>query len=227
MDNRKFRTKRLTAGKDRWSRRRSQAKTTQRYRKFLANHSDGSNDVRLGSSKTRDGEIEWSGWIKPDTADERIADWCQRADGSDVLHVAAGREDPQKLAIQAVFVKGFVPGVDNDPRILEFFALVTKRTKGVAENWGIFSCRKVAGTDTWSAHAWKMAIDIAGPWLVMVLVAHLAVKHAARFGFETIIFNGKSWSRAEGWHPYSGSCPHKRHCHINTDYPDGRPPCAE
>jgi len=226
----RFRTKKLTAGKDRWSKRRfRQVKTMAKARAFVNNNTSGGQDVRLGQSKTRDGVIDWTDPIKAEAANGRIAQWLDKADGSDVLQVAVGE---LKMAIQAVFISSYVPGVDNDPNIVAFWNFVAKRTLGRAENWGIFSCRSIAGTSppVWSAHAWKKAIDIHGPSIIMGRVAKWGVKYHAKFHLVTVIYNGKIASTGSNWRwvPYGGSCPHKAHVHLNTDYQSSvRPPCAK
>jgi hypothetical protein len=229
-DDTRFRTKRLTRGKDRWSKRRfRQPKVGKRVRSFIDSNTSGANDVELGESRTRDGQIVWSKPVKADTAKGRFTTWMDKADGSDVIHIRVGGKT---LGVMAVFVGRYVPGVDNDPNIVAFWEYIQKRTAGRAENWGIFSCRSIAGLNppVWSGHAWKKAIDISGPRLVMALVARLAVKYHARFHLVTVIYRGKIASTGSNWRwvPYGGSCPHDRHVHTNTAYDSSkRPPCAK
>ena len=228
-EKRRFRTKRLTPGKDRWRRRLRQPKVGKIARSFVAANTSGGMDVELGESKTRGGAIKFAPPVKADTANVRIVAWMDHADGSDILHVRIG---DQALAIQAVFISNYVPGVDNDPNIVAFWDFVSKRTAGRAENWGIFSCRSIAGLSppVWSAHAWKKAIDISGPNIIMKRVAKWGVKYHAKFHLVTIIHNGKIASTSSNfrWVPYGGSCPHLRHVHLNTEYDSGKtPPCAK
>jgi hypothetical protein len=34
------------------------------------------------------------------------------------------------------------------------------------DSLGIYNRRKIAGTDKWSAHAWRKAVDIVGVWMI-------------------------------------------------------------
>lgn len=222
-DKQRFRSKRLTPKKDHWSRRLRQPKMRKRAWNFIDSQTTGQ-DVELGKSRTRGGEVVYAKPVKADTAKMRVTAWMDHADGSDLLHIRIGTD---VLAIQAVFVSNYVPGVDNDPHIIAFWDFVSKRTAGRAENWGIFSCRSIAGTSSWSAHAWKKAIDLSGPRIIMALIARLAVRHHGTFKLVVVIYNRRIWTPGSGWRPYTGQCPHQRHVHVNVDYPSGRPPCAK
>ena len=228
-EKRRFRTKQLTEAKDRWSRRKRQPKAAAKAKSFITNHTGGGADVELGESKTRAGSIDFAPPVKADTANIRIVAWMDHAEGADILHIKCGGDT---LAIQAVFISNYVPGVDNDPNIIAFWEYVSKRTGGLAENWGIFSCRAIAGLSppVWSAHAWKKAIDISGPNIIMKRVAKWGVKYHERFHLVTIIHNGKIASTSSNfqWVSYGGSCPHLRHVHLNTAYDSHiTPPCAK
>ncbi len=210
-------------GSKKWSKQRRRPDTAQRVRDFIEHHSTVGNDCRIGKSATEDSHpTQWSGKITSSTANRRIVAWLESAEGADVLHVEAAGEE---LQVRAILTKSYRPGVDVDPNISAFWSFIQRRAPK-AVSWGIFSCRAIAGTDTYSGHAWLKAIDIHGPRLVMALVARLAVHKAKAFKLVVVIYNGRIWTPTAGWHTYTGQCPHQQHVHVNVEYPSSVPPCA-
>ena len=122
----RFRSKRLTPGKDKWRRRIRQPKMSARTKKWT-DRTAGPQDIRLGKSKTRGGDIIWTDFISKLKADERIGAWLDHADGQDILQIEVAGD---VLAVQAVFISTYIPGVDNDPNIVAFWEYVSKRTRG-------------------------------------------------------------------------------------------------
>lgn len=103
-----------------------------------------------------------------------------------------------------------------------------------ARSMGIASCRKIAGSSSWSQHAFNNAEDWGAPSMEKKKkIAMFFRKYAATMHVEHIIFNRKVWSRGdsaynwENWHTYTGEDPHTSHVHIDmTPNKGGTPACA-
>jgi hypothetical protein len=89
-----------------------------------------------------------------------------------------------------------------------------------AVNLGTFNCRKIAGSTSWSQHAWADAWDVASPTSAKTLhpdpyldavVAHLKLRHDP-LEITRILYRVAN---------------HFSHAHVDVD-PDrgGKPPCA-
>lgn len=90
-----------------------------------------------------------------------------------------------------------------------------------ARNLGIYNCRRIAGTTTYSLHAEGRATDLGLPvgqhpaWAQTL--ANALIEHSAQLGVQCIIYNQKTWSSAhcnDGWRTYEGSNPHTDHMHV-------------
>lgn len=96
-----------------------------------------------------------------------------------------------------------------------------------AENWGICACRDVAGTSSWSQHAYCNAIDINSSSDSMYQIAGYLLQNANDLSVHTIIYHRQVWSRETPyWHYYDGVNPHYDHVHVDFDPQGaGTPPC--
>jgi hypothetical protein len=115
-------------------------------------------------------------------------------------------------------------GTDAIDRI---YCTVVSRWRGV-ENWGICNCKRVAGSSTWSQHAWCNAWDIHhDSAAVMREIADFLVANAVPLDVAEVIYDGRIWTRDRGWRAYGGVNPHTNHIHV-SGYPlkTGIPPCA-
>lgn len=96
-------------------------------------------------------------------------------------------------------------------------------------NWGICSCRMIAGTSEWSQHAYCNAIDIHASANVMSELFYAMIREAerGRVPIAHIIHSYKIWEPGVGIHSYSGVNPHTDHVHIDAapNY-SGTPSCA-
>lgn len=100
--------------------------------------------------------------------------------------------------------------------------------KGVV-SWGIVNCRRIAGSSSWSQHAWGNGLDIHASFAVMTdLAAFLAMEaRDGRLPIAQILFDGKAWTPDQGWHPANLSSPHTDHIHVSgSPMQGGTPPCA-
>lgn len=95
---------------------------------------------------------------------------------------------------------------------------------------GICSCRRVAGSKTWSQHSYCNAEDFGGGFAVMAAAADWLVDNSGSRGLRLpvaqVIFNRRVWEPSSGWRYYGGSDPHTSHIHV-TGAPmrTGVPPC--
>jgi hypothetical protein len=108
------------------------------------------------------------------------------------------------------------------------YSAVTAKFQNVI-SWGICNCRSIAGSSSWSQHAWCHAWDIHATPAVMQAVFDFLVKEAKakRLPVAHAIYNRKIWTPSEGLHGYGGSNPHTDHVHVDAS-PNfsGTPPCA-
>ena len=106
---------------------------------------------------------------------------------------------------------------------------------------GVFNCRRVSGSSTWSQHAWGNGVDLfprqtlddhdACRRIADHAVLQARTRTLANRGLKLPIYdvidhqNSRRWTRTAGWSGYSGTV--GPHVHI-TGYPykTGTPPCA-
>ena len=106
---------------------------------------------------------------------------------------------------------------------------------------GVFVCKKIIGSSSWSQHSWGNAADIfpkgGGPTQERLrAIANAVVYHAThrtkanRFRkldvAEVIDHDGRRiWTPGAGWHPYGGTT--GAHIHVSgAPLKTGVPPCA-
>jgi len=90
---------------------------------------------------------------------------------------------------------------------------ISTRFDGV-QNWGICACRRIAGTWTWSQHAWCNGLDVGGGTELLDRVAAYT-QELARRGYLPV---GQTLWRAPG---------HYNHIHYSGEpLRTGTPPCA-
>jgi hypothetical protein len=103
---------------------------------------------------------------------------------------------------------------------------------------GVYNCRHISGSGSWSQHAWGNAIDEFAHAADLQAIAENAVLQATK---KTFANRGKLvpihyviwqdgprgiWSPDKGWHAYSGYHP-PTHVHIDfLPEREGTPPCA-
>lgn len=94
---------------------------------------------------------------------------------------------------------------------------------------GVYNCRRIAGSSSWSQHAWGNAIDVFGPRFTLGRLARWAARRrvARRLGVQTVIWQDRVWSaETRSWSHYSG-IPHVTHVHVDfAPRRYGTPPCA-
>ena len=117
----------------------------------------------------------------------------------------------------------------------------TKVAKRIAQGQ-VFSCRKIAGSSTWSQHAWGNAVDlfpkgdIEAHAAIRKAIANTVVWQATHRTVanrmqrldvaEVINHDARTiWTPSGGWRTYSGST--GDHVHVSgSPLKSGTPPCA-
>lgn len=87
------------------------------------------------------------------------------------------------------------------------------------ESWGLCVCKKIAGSTSYSQHAYCNAEDYHGTATEMssasLWLARNAAKDIQNFPAAEIIYNRKIWTPPEAWHYYGGINPHTDHIHVS------------
>ena len=117
------------------------------------------------------------------------------------------------------------------------FVRVMQRSNAepLIEHGGVYNCRTVAGSSTYSQHAWGNAIDLfAKQSKDLLAIADNAVLQATKrtkanrgrkLPVHRIIVQDKTWVKGAGWFGYGGVY----HTHVHVDFEPNRygvPPCA-
>lgn len=93
-----------------------------------------------------------------------------------------------------------------------------------ARSAGMFQCRRIAGSSTWSQHAWGNAVDIVGPtslYMGRIAAWLLAEARANRLPIAQVLWQGKDLLSGGS---VSG---HYDHIHVSgRPMFSGTPPCA-
>lgn len=91
---------------------------------------------------------------------------------------------------------------------------------------GSLVCKKVAGTNTWSDHAYGEAQDIFASWEVMNEIAEWTVAAYKELNVNYVILRDRIWKReTKKWGIYTGI--YHRHVHTSFSHDgSGVPPCA-
>lgn len=107
---------------------------------------------------------------------------------------------------------------------------------------GVYSCRRIAGSSTWSQHAWGNAVDLfpdpptgddpADLRAIAVAVVRLATRRTPanrgrRLAVARVIDHQamRQWTPERGWHAYGGT--RGPHVHVEgRPTRTGTPPCA-
>jgi len=102
---------------------------------------------------------------------------------------------------------------------------------------GVFSCRKIAGTDTWSQHAWGHAVDLfpteprfndeIAKAAVIQATKRTVANRGRKLELSNVIdhLNSRIWTPGTGWHEYSGTV--GPHVHVQAaPIKTGKPACA-
>jgi hypothetical protein len=101
---------------------------------------------------------------------------------------------------------------------------------------GVFNCKQIAGSSTFSQHSWGNAVDLMAAPDDLERIAHNVVNQGTKktkanggdlLPVDRVIYKDREWRPDQGWFAYMGE-PHTNHVHIDfRPALDGRPPCAD
>lgn len=137
-----------------------------------------------------------------------------------------------QLRIKMVAVEWEASNTAGTPSIDKVWTAVFGNPEWKRKNvvsWGIVNCRNIAGSSTWSQHAWGNGLDIHASFEVMDdLSKWLATEaKAGKLDIAQILFNQRAWTPSQGWHAVNLSTPHTDHVHVSgAPMMEGTPPCA-
>lgn len=132
----------------------------------------------------------------------------------------------KRLIVRTIETQARVVNTAGNPRIDRIYSEVVAKFDHVGSA-GICACRPIAGSSTWSQHAYCNAWDIVASFNEMGKISAWLVANHGRLDIHTVIFNHRIWSAASGWHAYTGVDPHTGHVHVDCDpWGNGTPPCA-
>lgn len=99
------------------------------------------------------------------------------------------------------------------------------------ESWGIFNCRPIAGSASWSQHAWGNAEDFSDGGVAAEEAERWFNTNKTKLPIAELIGRGRIWTKArasEGFRALSASAhQHHDHWHVSADPLEaGAPPCA-
>lgn len=99
------------------------------------------------------------------------------------------------------------------PRVKEAYREVTAQFH--VTNLGIFNCRPIAGSSTWSEHSWSNAVDFGGSVSELDKVWRFLDSNRGRLGINWI-----------GWRNDPNHYPGHLHVDFIPNHAGQRPPCA-
>jgi hypothetical protein len=174
------------------------------------------------------GEDAWGPWRPLNQTLKRVKVRMVNAPLGTKLVIAPTEGD--SYTIRKVEIAPPIIDTVGNERIDRIYTLVF-RNYSFAQNWGIFNCRPVAGSSTWSQHSWANALDVGASTMDQLWTIANRLVEEQKEGRDlegivyTVICGNRIWRKDLGWNPYTGIY----HTHVHVDaYPnfDGRPPCA-
>jgi hypothetical protein len=120
--------------------------------------------------------------------------------------------------------------------------LLRSRIAPLIDHAGVYNCRRIAGSTTFSQHAWGNAVDLfpkGGPENADEACARIARAVVRQATHRTLANRGRKlavaevidhqagriWTPSRGWHAYSGT--RGPHVHVSgAPLRTGTPPCA-
>jgi hypothetical protein len=111
------------------------------------------------------------------------------------------------------------PGI---PAVDQFVGYLNDRWPNWS-NGGLCVCKHIAGSSSWSDHAYCAALDVFDTDQHMHEIAEFAADNAAKLRVAYVIYEKRIWTAAEGWHYYSGE--YHYHDHISFEHGPARLAC--
>lgn len=179
----------------------------------------------------RRGNTEWSGVRGRESTLDRLRELTIRGDVGDAWQFRPVDTPGAMYVVRRVEVAPPVttPTVGTTP--LKDIHLAYFEEFPDHESWGIFNCRPIAGSSSWSQHAWGNAEDFSDDGVAAKEAERWFHSNKSRLPIAELIGRGKIWTRAradEGFRALSSSAnQHHDHWHVSA-HPlgAGTPPCV-
>lgn len=201
-----------------------EAAMLERVAEILAGH-PGSWQIR------RRGELEWSGARGRPASTDRLAELIDRGEVGEAWQFRPVATPAALYVVRKIEpAPPPTPPTAGTPAIAEIHAAYFGRFRE-HESWGIFNCRAVAGSTSWSQHAWGNAEDFSDGGVAAEDAGRWFNANRTKLPVAEIIGRGRIWTKArlsEGWRDLSASAnQHMDHWHVSGDtLMTGKPPCA-
>ena len=179
----------------------------------------------------RRGETDWSGARDPEATRARLGELATRGDIGEAWQFRPVSTPRAMFVVRKVEVAPPVttPTVGTDP--LKEIHLAYFEEFPEHESWGIFNCRPIAGSSSWSQHAWGNAEDFSHDGVAAAEAERWFNANRTKLPIAELIGRGKIWTKArasEGFRALSSSAnQHHDHWHVSAEpLGSGTPPCA-
>jgi hypothetical protein len=196
----------------------------ERVAEILSNH-PGNWQIR------RRGEPEWSGARGHPATASRLGELTSRGEVGEAWQFRPVATPGALYVVRKIEAAPPVtPPSAGTPAIREIHVAYFKRFQD-HESWGIFNCRPIAGSPSWSQHAWGNAEDFSDGGVAAEEAEEWFSANRTKLPISELIGRGKIWTKArsaEGWRALSSTAnQHKDHWHVSGDMlMTGKPPCA-
>jgi hypothetical protein len=195
-----------------------------RVREVLSSHS-GKWQIR------RRGEHDWSGARDREGTSDRLGELIARGDIGEAWQFRPEDTPAAVYVVRRIEVAPPVTAPSVGSSALKDIHIAYFEHFGGHESWGIFNCRPIAGSTSWSQHAWGNAEDFSDAGVAAEEAEGWFNANRTKLPFAEIIGRGRIWTKArasEGWRALSSSAnQHQDHWHVSA-HPlmSGTPPCA-
>lgn len=169
-------------------------------------------------------------WGKPSGLPDAMSDVRRRLFAGDVgdmilLQCDSDKRNSPVIGFRKVHRKRILENVPPvpacTPQVADIWREVWAKFGGKITSWGICNCRKIAGSTSWSQHAWCNAWDIHGSVGTMSEVAHFLMANRDRLQLAAVLWQGRNL--------ITGNSVDDHFDHVHTDpkpTKTGTPPCA-
>lgn len=147
--------------------------------------------------------------------------------GEELLFVT--KNGPDVLRSASIRIVDWVPSpadTNGSAQVDLYVACLNELWRDKWRSAGALVCKKVAGTNTWSDHAYGEAQDLFATWPVMDEIANWTVANYKELNVNYVILRDRIWKRdTKKWGVYTGVY----HNHVHTSFCHdgaGTPPCA-
>lgn len=155
----------------------------------------------------------------------RLRATCEIGEGLRFI-VKDGPKDLKEAVIRVVDWTPEPADTNGSPQVDLYVACLNELWRDKWRSGGALVCKKVAGTNTWSDHAYGQAQDLFATWEVMDEIADWTVANYKELNVKYVILRDRIWKReTKKWGLYTGV--YHRHVHTSFSHENtGTPPCA-